>query len=297
MHFSTQNCRIDSLASSLNLPIDVLRLDLLHPVVSGNKWFKLSCHLQQAREENIDTIVTFGGAFSNHIVATAAAAQMEGLKSIGIIRGEEPSLLSHTLKKAMEFGMSLFFTSRTAYQQKKIPHEVIAQFGKDKLLVIPEGGYGSLGKLGAEEIIELVPIHQYTHIMLAVGTGTTLSGLVEKASTHQKIVGVPVLKNATSLRSEINALLSQEKQNAFSLIEDYHFGGYAKKTPELLSFMNHFYEITGIPTDFLYTAKTFYAVIDLFKKNYFNSGDKILLIHTGGLQGNLSLPKGTLIFE
>ena len=296
MHFSALNCRVDSLASTLNLPMDVLRLDLLDPVVSGNKWFKLKGYLQQAKEDNKNILLTFGGAYSNHIVATAAAAQIHGYKSIGVIRGEEPTLWSHTLKMAWQYDMNLFFTTRASYQEKNIPHELFEKYDKDNLFIIPEGGYGKPGVAGAKEMLNLVSKENYTHFLLAVGTGTTLAGIVDSLSQDQKVIGIPVLKNAASLQQEIELLLPVEKHHQFVLEQNYHFGGYAKKTPGLISFMNEFYQATSIPTDFVYTGKAFYAALDLFKKHYFKSGDKVLLVHTGGLQGNLSLPKGTLIF-
>lgn len=296
MSFSLQNCRVESLQSALGLPIDVLRLDLIHPVVSGNKWFKLKEHIKAAIAENKTVILTLAGAYSNHMVATAAASKTEGFKSIGVIRGEEPERWSPTLQTAKEFGMQLFFVSRTDYRLKKIPVEVYDQHVPSEIFEIPEGGYGLLGKIGATDILQFFDTSSYTHIISAVGTGTTLAGLTEAVKPSQKIIGVPVLKNAFSLQKEIEDLLQAEKQNCFQLINDYHFGGYAKYTQELLSFMNSFYKATKVPTDFVYTAKAFYAALDGFKKGIFTKGDKILLIHTGGLQGNSSLPKGTLIF-
>ncbi|RYZ28880.1 MAG: pyridoxal-phosphate dependent enzyme [Chitinophagaceae bacterium] len=296
MSFSIQNCSVQSLQSATGLPIDVLRLDLIHPVVSGNKWFKLKEYLRVAKAENKTTLLTFGGAFSNHIVASAAAAKMEGFNSIGIIRGEEPRTWSPTLLAAKTYGMSLIFESRTAYREKQVPPPVYQQYAPSEIFEIPEGGYGLLGKQGAMSILHCIDTSSYTHIVCAVGTGTTLAGLVEVAKENQKIVGIPVLKNAFSLQNEIANLLSPEKQNRFELITDYHFGGYAKRTSELIAFMNSFYRDTEIPTDFVYTGKTMFAVFDLFRKGFFTLSDKILFIHTGGLQGNLSLQKGTLIF-
>lgn len=289
-------CRIDSLSSfcDFRATVDVLRLDLLHPVVSGNKWFKLKEYLAEAGQK---TILTFGGAYSNHIVATAAAAASHGLKSLGVIRGEEPAVLSSTLKQAEEYGMRLFFTSRENYKHKKIPEQVWRSIAPEELYVIPEGGYGAKGMQGAKDILLQNDTSSYTHVFSAVGTGTTLAGLVLAAGEQQKIVGVPVLKNNRSLETEIRQLLPTEKQNQFELIHDYDFGGYAKKNPALFHFMNLLYQQTGIPTDFVYTAKAFFAVFDLLQKGMFSAADKLLLLHTGGLQGNRSLPKGTLIFS
>jgi len=297
MSFSANNCRVDSLNEQLNLPVDVLRLDLLHPIVSGNKWFKLQEYLHAAKREQRPGIVTFGGAYSNHIVATAAAAKAEGLRSVGLIRGERPTTLSHTVTNAERLGMTLHFLSRTDYAQKNIPTSVRELIDKQNFTVVPEGGYGEHGMLGAKEILKSVELEKYSHIVTAVGTGTTLAGLVASSLPSQKVIGVVVLKNALSMRDEINVLLPAEKRDRFALISDYHFGGYAKKNDQLISFMNDFYGTTSIPSDFVYTGKIFYAVLDLFQRNYFSNDDTILAIHTGGLQGNLSLSKGTLIFD
>ena len=294
---STDN-RIDGLNAFYNFSttVDVLRLDLLHPVISGNKWFKLKDYIAEAKAQHTKTIITFGGAFSNHIVATAAAARFNELNSIGIIRGEKPLQPSHTLMDAERFGMKLFFVSRAAYQLKTIPDEVSNEAGADNFYVVPEGGYGLLGVSGAGEILRNNNTASYTHIITAVGTGTTLAGLIVGAKPYQNIIGISSLKNNLSLHSEIQHLLPYEKHNAFQLLHDYHFGGYAKHTVELIRFMNDLYDRTRIPTDFVYTAKAFYAVFNLLKNGYFKTSDKLLIVHTGGLQGNRSLKAGTLIY-
>ena len=290
-------CRKDSLNSCYDIgaAVEVLRLDQVHPVISGNKWFKLQGYLQEAKKRN-KVVLTFGGAFSNHIVATAAAAQNAGLKSIGIIRGEKAARPSHTLVQAEAYGMRLFFTSRALYKEKKLPTEVLDEYAPGNLYTIPEGGYGTKGAAGAKDILLKNNTTGFTHILAPVGTGTTLAGLAAAATESQKIIGISVLKNNFSLKNEIERLLPPAKQNCFDLLHNYHFGGYARTNPELLRFMNDLYSKTGIPTDFVYTAKAFFAVFDLLQKDFFTSGDRVLVIHTGGLQGNLSLPKGTLIF-
>jgi 1-aminocyclopropane-1-carboxylate deaminase len=291
------SCRIDHLSSycDFHATVDVLRLDLVHPVVSGNKWFKLKEYLADAKQQQ-KVLLTFGGAFSNHIVATAAAARQHSLKCIGVIRGEDPFELSHTLQQARTFGMDLYFSRREAYKSRQVPESVLQTYAADDLYIIPEGGYGLKGAAGAREILQTNETGTYTHIISAVGTGTTLAGLTAAARSGQKVIGISVLKNVLSLQEEISLLLPQEKQDQFQLLHDYHFGGYAKRTPELLKFMNEFYEKTGVPTDFVYTAKAFFAAFDLVRKDFFSPADRILLVHTGGLQGNFSLPKGTLIY-
>lgn len=291
----TPFCRIDPLEMIKDLPvrIDVLRLDLVDPIVSGNKWFKLKYYLDEAVVSG-KTLLTFGGAYSNHIVATAAAAKMAGLKSIGIIRGERAPQLSPTLLQAQELGMRFFFQSRNDYREKILPDALLHE--KHDLYSIPEGGYGTLGVRGASDILGQAQTEKYTHIISAVGTGTTLAGLAIAATPDQQVIGISVLKNNFSLNAEVDQWLPEDKKNAVTIIHDYHFGGYAKRTVELLQFMNDFYRQTAIPADFVYTGKAFFATMDLARKQFFKPGSRILLLHTGGLQGNRSLPKGTLIF-
>jgi 1-aminocyclopropane-1-carboxylate deaminase len=276
--------------------VEVLRLDRVHPGVSGNKWFKLRDYLAEARQQDKGTLLTFGGAFSNHIAATAVACQEEGLRSIGIIRGERAPTLSHTLQQAGALGMDLYFTSREAYKTKRIPEEVWKHYSNDDVYIINEGGYGVKGRTGAQTILEYCDHGQYTHIVAACGTGTTLAGLVAAAAPGQTVIGIPVLKNYTAMEGEINALLPSALHSRYLLFHEYHFGGYARYTPALIGFMNQWFEQTGIPSDFVYTGKLFYAVDSLVRQGFFPKGSRILVVHSGGLQGNDSLPKGTLIF-
>ena len=294
----SESIRIDPVRflSKFHTSVDVLRLDLIHPVISGNKWFKLKEYLKEAQSLRKTTILTFGGAFSNHIIATAAAAKMNGLQSIGIIRGEKPAALSHTLVEAIDLGMELYFISREAYKKKIIPAEAFDRYNENDVYLINEGGYGIKGSEGAKDILEQINSSSYTHILTAVGTGTTLAGLIEASASHQKITGIPVLKNNFSLQEEIENLIAKENRERFTLLHDYHFGGYANYSKALISFMNEWFELTAIPSDFVYTGKLFFAVNELVRKNYFPDNSKLLVVHSGGLQGNRSLPKGTLIF-
>jgi 1-aminocyclopropane-1-carboxylate deaminase len=276
--------------------LDVLRLDGIHPVISGNKWFKLKKYLEDAKLQGKKFILSFGGAYSNHILATAAAARIMGFESIGIIRGEKPPSLSDTLQDAMSEGMKLYFISREDYRKKNIPDEVSKYYPQDDIYIIPEGGYGLKGAEGAEEILELSRQKNYDFIIAGVGTGTMLAGLIRASSPNQEIIGIPVLKNGQSLRTSIDPLIEAKDQERYQLFDQFHFGGYAKYSTELILFMNNWYHLTGIPTDFVYTGKVFYAADQLMKTGFFPSSSKTLLIHSGGLQGNRSLPKGTLIF-
>lgn len=290
--------RVDSLTSynKFHTTVDVLRLDLIDPVVSGNKWFKLKEYLKEASHLRKTAILTFGGAYSNHIVATAAACTSYGFRSVGIIRGERPVELSNTLQDAQDYGMQLYFISREAYKRKEIPEEIFKSVPGNELYIVNEGGYGCKGMEGAKDILSFCDSGHYTHIMAAAGTGTMLAGLTAAARDQQQVIGVSVLKNNFSLKHQVEQLLPPQKYRQFAILHDYHFGGYAKYKPELVQFMNSWYTDTLIPSDFVYTAKLFYALNDLIHKNYFPNGTRLLLIHSGGLQGNRSLAKGTLIF-
>ena len=278
------------LFTAKRVEVDVLRLDRIHPVISGNKWFKLRYYLDDAIKQNKKNILTFGGAWSNHIIATAAVCRTYGLQSIGFIRGEEPTKLSSTLKQSMELGMKLIFLSREDYKEKKIPAGLVT----DDSYMINEGGYGAKGMEGAATIAEYFKKNNYTHICCACGTGTMTAGLAMACKTS-RVIAISVLKNNFSLEENIRSLSSISAPN-FSVIHDYHFGGYAKHNAVLLDFMNEFFRQTSMPTDFVYTGKLFFGIHDLLQKNYFPAGSKLLLIHSGGLQGNDSLSKGTLIF-
>lgn len=286
---------IEPLPGKNQQEISILRLDKIHPDISGNKWFKLKYYFDEAINRNTQTIATFGGAWSNHILATAAACQLKNLKSTGIIRGEQPKAFSYTLSRATDYGMKLIFISRDDYRQKIVPSK-FADIVQDSF-VINEGGYGETGAAGAATIADYYKKEDYTHICCAVGTGTMMAGLIKAATTKQTIVGISVLKNNSDLQKETEALLTEdEKKKKFLFIHNYHFGGYGKYTAELIDFMNGFYRNTSVPTDFVYTAKLAYGVYDLVTSNFFPPDSRLLIIHSGGLQGNRSLKNGMLIF-
>jgi 1-aminocyclopropane-1-carboxylate deaminase len=271
--------------------VDILRIDTIHPIVSGNKWFKLRYYLKDCIEKKYNTIASFGGPYSNHIVALAFAAKENKLQSIGYIRTNEGEPLTHTLMEAQSYGMQLVFLGRTLFQQRK---EALLHETSNSTYFVDEGGYGILGMKGAADILNDYPeTKQYDQILCAVGTGTMIAGICHASAKNQQILGIPVLKNEASIATEINALLPENKKDCFTLIHDYHFGGYAKKNEELLSFMQSIWLKEKLPTDFVYTGKLLYAVNDLIQKQYFKSNAKILLIHSGGLQGNKSLYTNT----
>ncbi len=285
-HIIVQSVQLPLFAEK-ELQVAVLRTDLLHPVVSGNKWFKLQPYLEKARASGKKRIVTFGGAWSNHIVATAAAAQAFGFSSAGIIRGEAAATPSATLMQAHNFGMELFFSSRSDYAAKKLPFTL-----QSTDLLIPEGGFGTQGAAGAGTMASLIANKQ-AQLVCAVGTGTMMAGLINAGFD---VTGILVLKDdAHQMEQQVRGLLNNTATQ-LSIQYDFHWGGYAKWRPELITAMNSWYQATGIPSDFVYTGKLFYAVQQLAKNNFFRPGSSIICIHSGGLQGNISLPKGTLIF-
>ena len=275
----------------------VARLDAIHPVVSGNKLFKLHPFIQACEASGHSQIVTFGGPYSNHLAATAFYCKQGDIKAIGIVRGERPNELSHTLAQCLSDGMELHFVSRTDYdsmQEKKQSSVLFDRFGPCQ--IIPEGGFDRLGALGAADIMNHPFLQTASHICLAVGTATTLSGICLRAHPSQQIIGVPVLKNMTDVEERLYTLTQQSKRSHLTLFSEYHFGGYAKHTPVLLDSMNRLYINHSIPTDFVYTGKMMFGLMEQIQLNYFPADSTIVALHTGGLQGNASLPAGSLVF-
>lgn len=274
--------------------VDLLRLDLLHPIVSGNKFYKLRHYIEFALAKGVSTVASFGGPYSNHIVALAYTAKEAGLKSIGYIRTNADEPMTPSLKEAKAYGMELVYSGRTDFQSKK---EAILQSSEANTdcYFIDEGGYGIVGAKGAATILTENNTTQYDYIICAVGTGTMLAGIINAADPRQKIIGIPVLKNEGSIESEINALL-EDKNRPYTLLHQFHQGGYAKTNPMMLDFMNRLWDAEKIPTDIVYTSKLLFGVGQLIKENYFEKNATILVIHSGGLQGNRSLPEGSLKF-
>lgn len=287
--------------------IDVLRLDLIHPEISGNKWFKLKRNIEKAKKEKHNTLLTFGGAFSNHIAATASACKLFGLKCIGIIRGEEPKDLNPTLQKAKENGMYLHFVSREVYHEKNtiaFQNYLTETYGKHYL--IPEGGNNEEGVLGCLEILN--PDWHYDYVFCACGTATTFTGILAGSIPTQKIIGISVLKGENALAKDAESMVSDLLKNntiqikgneAFDKSEieescisnNYCFNGYAKFDSRLIDFKNNFEASYKIPLDYVYTNKLFYAVFDLIDQRKIKISSKILVVHCGGLQGNEGFEK------
>jgi 1-aminocyclopropane-1-carboxylate deaminase len=262
------------------------RDDLIHPFISGNKWRKLKYNLLRAKAENKTHLITFGGAFSNHILATAAAGAKFNFKTTAFIRGEEAD--NQILDLCRIFGMNLIFVSRERYQNKKDLY--LAHFETDKsAFFIDEGGYGKDAEKGCREIIKELA-DNYDYLFCAAGTGATSAGIINgaiegKITTEINIV--PVLKGGEFLKPEIDNLLSSS--HPYKLQTEYHFGGYAKTKPALIDLIKDFSQNTGILLDPVYTGKTLFAITDLAEKKYFKPQSKILMLHTGGLFGILGM--------
>ena len=266
----------------------IKREDEIHPFISGNKYRKVKYNIDEAKRRNLDTLLTFGGAFSNHILAVAVAGKELGLKTIGVIRGNELENnfnVNPTLSFANSCGMQFKFVSREVYREKtskEFINSLELEFGKFYLL--PEGGTNTFAISGCEEILNKED-ENFDYICSAVGTGGTISGLINSSISHQKVLGFPALKG-DFLNHEIKKYTSKTN---WQLINDYHFGGYAKINNTLVEFINKFKDDFGIPLDPVYTGKMLFGIFDMIEKGKFKKGSKILAIHTGGLQGILGM--------
>ncbi|MCV6629893.1 MAG: pyridoxal-phosphate dependent enzyme [Flavobacteriaceae bacterium] len=266
------------------LQLFVKREDALHPIISGNKFRKLKYNILEAKSLGKQVVLSFGGAYSNHIVALAAAAAENNLHAIGLIRGEELAHIERnvSLQQAYDLGMQLKYISRSAYRHKTEPHfirELQRHYGD--FYLVPEGGTNELAVLGCEEILSPAD-RAFDFVCCAVGTGGTISGLIRTAAPHQKVLGFPALKG-DFLQAEIQKWVGDNTQ--WKLISSYHFGGYAKVDISLIATINTLKETCNLPTDPIYTGKMMFGLLDLIKNDYFAKGSKILAIHTGGLQG------------
>ena len=261
---------------------------LNNPWLSGNKWHKLKYNLLAAKEDGKDTLLTFGGAFSNHIYATAAAGKLFHFKTIGIIRGEEHLPLNPTLTFAKNAGMKIHYVNRKTYRNKTDSDFIISlkkKFGD--FYLIPEGGTNKLAVKGVSELIKSIDI-DFDFICTACGTGGTLAGLAAGLKGEKYALGFSVLKGASFLSGSVQNLLNNNANQQFNnwrIILDYHFGGYAKISKELISFIDEFEKENDIPIEPIYTGKMFYGIYDLIRKGFFKKGQTIIALHTGGLQG------------
>jgi 1-aminocyclopropane-1-carboxylate deaminase len=280
---------ISPLLQEKKLELWVMREDMVHPDIPGNKWRKLKYNLQEAKEQHKSALLTFGGAYSNHIAAVAAAGKEFNFKTIGIIRGEEHFPLNPTLAFARSQGMVLQYISRENYRYKNEPeflNKLLEQY--ESSYIIPEGGTNSLAVRGCVEIVQDIK-NDFDYICCAVGTGGTIAGIIAGLEGDKKVLGFPALKGGDFLQPEIEQLVqnySEKRFNNWELITNYHFGGYAKVKPELIEFIKYFQKQFQIPLEPVYTGKMFYGIFDLIQQEYFPAGSRIIAVHTGGLQGN-----------
>lgn len=277
-----------------NIKIYLKREDLLHPTISGNKWRKLKYNLIEAKRLGKDTLLTFGGAYSNHIHATASAGKIFGFKTIGIIRGEEHLPLNPTLDFAESQGMKIDYVDRKTYRKKNekdFVKELYQKYGE--IYLLPEGGTNSLAVKGCTEIIHGINI-QFDYILSACGTGGTLAGLICGLKGESEIIGVPVLKGASFLYKDIDTHTRNYSNTTYTnwkLNLNFHFGGYAKIDKELILFIKKFEIQNGIELDPIYTGKLLYCINSMIKNCKFKEGSSIIALHTGGLQGNKGMQK------
>ena len=279
-----------------NVSLFLKREDLLFPNISGNKYRKLKYNLEAASAMGQNTLLTFGGAYSNHLHATAAAGKQYGFRTLGLVRGEELSgkPLNPTLSQARGWGMELLFLSREDYNLKSDP-DFLKNLTREHgpAYILPEGGTNDLAVRGCAEILTESD-HTYTHICCPVGTGGTLAGLARSANSDQRVLGYPALK-ATGLQEQLKRWIPGANWN---LVSQYHFGGYARIDLELISFINDFKAQTGIPLDPVYTGKMVFGILEDVRRGRLKAGSRILAIHTGGLQGiagmNMRLKKKNL---
>jgi len=270
-----------------NHEVYIKRDDLIHNIVSGNKWRKLKLHISDFLLSDKEGILTFGGTYSNHIIATAYVANYLNIPSLAVIRGEEPKNYSTTLKYCSSLGMKFIFSLRNEYKNKEVllANILIQNNNLRSYYFIPEGGASKLGIMGCKEIVDEINI-PFDEIYCDVGTGATLAGLTLAIGSSQDLIGINVLKGADYLDKEIQNMISSVDDNCinkFTLLNNYHFGGYAKNSKILIEFMREFYNKTGVKTDPIYSGKMFYALVSELRKK--KKSKKIIAIHTGGLQG------------
>ena len=261
------------------------RDDQLHPIISGNKWRKLKFSLDHALYSGADTIISMGGVYSNHLHALAYIGKVLGLKTIAYLRGDAPAVLTPTLVDLIAWGMELRFISRTDYRQLRQYKGSLDLPGlKPQQYWLPEGGAQALALCGVAELIAEIDI-AYDQLCVPCGTGATLAGLISATSDNISLLAFAALKNAGFLNADVSSLLKHSKSN-WQINLDYHFGGFASTTPELLNFISAFEAKTTIQLEPVYTGKMMYALYDLIRKGHFSAGQRIIAIHTGGLQGD-----------
>jgi 1-aminocyclopropane-1-carboxylate deaminase len=275
----------DGLLDEYQIELWLKRDDLLHPVISGNKWYKLKYILDHVLSSGMQAVVSMGGAYSNHLHTLAYAGHILGLTTVGIIRGEQPALLNPALADMQNWGMILKFVSRSDYRHfRKLRYWQYLPGLLPEQYWLPEGGARMLALKGVAELVGQISI-PYDTLCLPCGTGTTLAGIIGAVPPDKSVLGFSALKNAGFLSGDIE-FLAQTSVSNWSINSNYHFGGFAKIKPELISFIEEFTRKTSIPLEPVYSGKMMYGLCDLIKKRYFKPGQRIIALHTGGLQGN-----------
>lgn len=274
----------NELTQQFKINLYLKRDDLIHPEISGNKWRKLKYNIAKAKQEHKTTLLTFGGAFSNHITATAAAGKYFNFKTVGIIRGEEHQPLNKALQFAKDCGMQLIYLDRENYRNKNLDLQ-LRTYDSRLTYILPEGGANELALKGCAEIVDEINI-DFDFIICTCGTGTTIAGIASNLKPHQKAIGIAVLKH-DKMKEEIlerNPNLIPITIGTQISIHNYHFGAYAKTTPELIQFIKDFYNEHNILLDYVYTGKMMYGIFDLISNNYFPENSTIVAVHTGGVR-------------
>lgn len=286
-NFSTklqiQSIQIPGFKNHVNM--DMLRLDQVHPIYGGNKYFKLKYHIKHILDNKIDKVISFGGPFSNHLHALSAICYEIGIKSFGIVRGYDHYASNPTMKFCIRHNMNLIFLKPKEYDSETFLSDLLRELGSDsKSHIIPMGGTDELGVQGASEILDQ-RTKFYSKVAVAVGSAGTISGIIRASNPNQEILGFSSLKAAYSLDKTIEAYTNNYPKN-WKLIHDYHFGGFAKQNPDLKAFAKQFYKLNKVMIDPIYQVKMLLGIKDLLKKEYFSITDRILIIHCGGLQAH-----------
>ncbi len=279
---------------SNDVKVFMKRIDLVHPVISGNKWYKMKYNIAEMMDEGKGTLLTFGGAFSNHIHATAAAGKIFGFKTIGLLRGEEHLPLNETLQSAVANGMEIHYVDRTTFRERdsvKFLDGLKKQFGD--VYILPLGGTNTIALKGCAEIVDQIEV-DFDYICSASGSGGTFAGIATGLNGNKKGIVFPALKGGEFLKEVISDLVFKYSGKNFqnwTINTDYHFGGFARLTKELVEFTKKFEKLNGFELDYIYTNKMMFGIAELIKSGYFKMGETIVAIHSGGLQGNLGMQK------
>jgi 1-aminocyclopropane-1-carboxylate deaminase/D-cysteine desulfhydrase-like pyridoxal-dependent ACC family enzyme len=288
---------IDQRTKQAEIELVLARFDRIHPIVSGNKLFKLHFFVEELLKTPKKYLVTSGGAYSNHLSASAYYCKMYGIRCFGVVRGEASNSTSHTLNFCRELGMEIIFCSRTDFRDlNEHAAATLLNLSESDLLYVPSGGFHPLGATGARIMFDLIQPNAPTHIVMAMGTGTTMAGFSLANENEIELIGVSALKGMNDWNDRFNYLSSNDNHKKPIIWDDFHCGGYAKYNGALIDTMNELYINHAIETDFVYTGKMMSAVFHQIEQGYFKAGSKVICIHTGGLQGNKGLDSDLLRF-